>query len=385
MANYVDSFNLDEEKLQSEIKDWTTNLRKEIEGKIPKWYYIAKWLIPLMSGIFALIGIIFVFLDIIVFENVDHGNIFLIIGIIFLIISGIIGWLSNLIVKKYRAKFEFHMSQVIVGYGSRLYSQWFANAFDYEELSNQYDNNFIVDNKALANLIQMNCHNSIGASQTGIIKNFNIMGGKIFNSPFKLSCGIFLSANNLSNSVIWFNEYMPMLQIKTNAFDEVDLIVTNSKEYQSYQKNKLNFGNEKFNENFSVVTNDDVKAFVIFTPLVQEKWVSQLENAPKFQMHITNGKINVQFQGFAKNGSSITPFMNLIDYYQKEKTIKGFFETIDYKIFNDIKSFSKILNYVFSISFFQWEDSTNNKLITNNKNVNILIEPIKKIIGSSTL
>ena len=380
MANYIDNFNIDHSRIIDEVNDWKLKLEKEIKSKINPKHQLRRIILASFSAIFLIGAIIYLILVIANELSSLHETLIIIV----VLILGI--FLISLIIIETKEKKRITKEVKNFVSNNEMFENWFSKIFDHEEISDKYKSMFGTSDDEISFLVNKYKYKPAGNIKVGVDSTYNIMGGKIFNNPFNLACGIYYSYTKTKKWKTKFYEYMPILQIKTDAFKNLNLFVTNSKKFKGYQKNTIKFDNLEFGEKFLIKSNNNLETMMIFSPLIQEKWISALHNLPRFQMHLKNGMINILFQGSnSKHSASTKPFMSIENLFRKSWTIKSFFKTLDRKVIDNLKIFSQILNIIFAISYFQWEDSTNEKKNINISNSKTLLENIKKNIDNNVL
>lgn len=187
-----------------------------------------------------------------------------------------------------------------------------------------------------------------GQKSINLKSEYDIFKSVIFNNPYILSCGIWQSETTVKGNKHTYDDYLPLIKVKTNLFTDEKIKITNSKKFYGFTKKDIILENDNFNKEFSVLSTNESAARMILTPLVQEKWLN-INNLPPFNMEIKNGYINVLFW-------TPSDFMD-VDKLCFKSLRK--FSKINEKIWVDIKDFLSILTLIFSVSIFQFEEIDN--------------------------
>lgn len=70
-----------------------------------------------------------------------------------------------------------------------------------------------------------------GEKSIDLLKGCDIYESVIFNNPYTLSCGVWKSGSKLRKGSVIYNNYLPLIKIKTNSFLDDQIQITNSKDF----------------------------------------------------------------------------------------------------------------------------------------------------------
>ena len=328
MKKYVENVSIENfEEVNLKIDNWKKEIIVEVKSKINPW---RKW-ISIFSGI---LFIVFATISTLSVYDENYTYIWFFYIVISFFVSVIFVFLHYLHIHKV-------FSSVMDSKDINPYTSWLHdinsnikeenNVYEYSWNESKYDDYLHLKYKLT------------GWNSVGLTKEYNIFKGVIFNNPYNLSCGIWKSETKIRDSTQTYDDYLPLVKVKTNLFSGEQINITNSTKFHGFSKKDIKLENDAFNKKFSVLSTNESVARMILTPLIQEKWL-KMNNLPEFNMELKNGYINVLFW-------VQRDFMDIDALSFKS------FSKINTKIWSDINKFLSILTLIFSVSIFQFEES----------------------------
>ncbi len=343
MKRYVDGLEVQKfDEINKEIKDW----KKLILDSCNSTSQILK---KKISFIFFAIGLLTIIIVIIISlcnsfkdTNYDYGKIIIIwfVGISIILIGFFI-FLS------YKKTLKNKFKEAISILNINPYISWLSKINDNIINDERKDDLYLISSK-IKDYDNLK-YTISGTKSVGLYKEYELTTGSIFNNPYELSCGVWLSETTIITDgrtrIIKYYDYLPLLKVKTKLFSDNIIQITNSKKFNHFSKRDILLEDDIFNKKFSIKSEDENIARMLLTPVVQNKW-KEIKNLPNFNMEIKNGYISILFD-------SKTKFMDIEAL--SDLSLKKF-RKVELLIWYDIRTFLSILTLLFSISIIQFED-----------------------------
>ena len=343
MKKYIDKLVIqDENKLKQEIIDWKLDVLKKSHISINKTKkYIG--LVLLLIGVLTLV--IYFKVESSKLDPSEGGPDRSYFSVMVPTMSGVILIISGLVfLYKHYVKWDGKPLELLSSnIKINAFKNWFSKInknITVDDLSDEIISLLFDNNEEYYEKMR---YEVISSSQNPLFKReYEIARGKIFDNPYELSCRI-LTSQRHGNPLKDYENYLPLLTIKTNLFQDTKISITNNRSiFPGFTDKDVQLEDDDFNAMYSILSEDENTLRMILTPLVQDKW-KEMRNIPPFKLHIENGLVLVSFK-------PTSTFMDCSKFGLSS------FTRVEKIILRDYKEFLSILNLVFSISLFQFEE-----------------------------